>query len=559
MRSLHLGAIVLTLAATACSSGVPVTSDDDANDASGAGAGTTGVGATTGSGGDLGVGGGATTSGTGGDPTTSSGTTSSTTTSGTGGMGGDPTTTSSSSTTSGSGGSTTVCGDGVVEGAEMCDDANLAPNDGCDPFCVTEPGFSCNGAPSICTTICGDGIIAGPEGCDDANSDPKDGCSSACLVEPSYLCDGTPSVCNLTPTAPGDLVITEIMKNPGPTISDTNGEWFEVHNPTATDFDLMGMEIADQGSDSHLIGAHLVVPAGGYAVIGRSTNASLNGGVTVDYVMSGVILGNGTDEIELHQANTLIDAVAYSDASFPDDEGVAMSLSPSADHLANDSGSNWCGASTPFGTASMMGSPGAANASCNIGPPPGWTCSAGFYDNNDGCDCGCGVTDPDCADASSSSCQWCDNTGSCSTVTGCGDINPVDNAICGAPPTWTCNASYYNAADGCDCGCGALDPDCADNSASSCQWCNNSGSCSTVTGCGDIDPTDNTTCTAPATWTCNPNYYNANDGCDCGCGVTDPDCADTMASSCQWCDNVGSCSNTLGCSDIHPTMNAGCL
>lgn len=30
---------------------------------------------------------------------------------------------------------------------------------------------------------------------------------------------------------------------------------------------------------------------------------------------------------------------------------------------------------------------------------------------------------------------------------------------------------------------------------------------------------------AGPTWTCNPSYYNANDGCDCNCGIPDPDCA----------------------------------
>ncbi len=38
----------------------------------------------------------------------------------------------------------------------------------------------------------------------------------------------------------------------------------------------------------------------------------------------------------------------------------------------------------------------------------------------------------------------------------------------------------------------------------------------------------------PAQWTCTPTYYAAADGCDCGCGVVDPDCAGT---TCQydWC------------------------
>ncbi|MDI1482777.1 DUF3455 domain-containing protein [Polyangium sp. y55x31] len=30
--------------------------------------------------------------------------------------------------------------------------------------------------------------------------------------------------------------------------------------------------------------------------------------------------------------------------------------------------------------------------------------------------------------------------------------------------------------------------------------------------------------TAPAGWACSPSYYNGNDGCDCNCGMPDPDC-----------------------------------
>lgn len=30
---------------------------------------------------------------------------------------------------------------------------------------------------------------------------------------------------------------------------------------------------------------------------------------------------------------------------------------------------------------------------------------------------------------------------------------------------------------------------------------------------------------APSAWACPPSYYNATDGCDCNCGVLDPDCA----------------------------------
>ena len=39
---------------------------------------------------------------------------------------------------------------------------------------------------------------------------------------------------------------------------------------------------------------------------------------------------------------------------------------------------------------------------------------------------------------------------------------------------------------------------------------------------------------AEQAWTCDPRYYGAGDGCDCGCGVMDSDCANNSASSCQY-------------------------
>jgi len=45
------------------------------------------------------------------------------------------------------------CGDGLIEGLETCDDANIANGDGCDAFCQIEPGWTCAGEPSSCMLI----------------------------------------------------------------------------------------------------------------------------------------------------------------------------------------------------------------------------------------------------------------------------------------------------------------------------------------------------------------------------------------------------------------------
>ena|GEM_PF-1929065 len=68
-----------------------------------------------------------------------------------------------------------TCGDGVLEGAEQCDDGNDDNGDACLDSCVI--------------ASCGDGVIQGKvEGCDDGNADNGDACLTTC--EPAACGDG---------------------------------------------------------------------------------------------------------------------------------------------------------------------------------------------------------------------------------------------------------------------------------------------------------------------------------------------------------------------------------
>ncbi len=62
----------------------------------------------------------------------------------------------------------------------------------------------------------------------------------------------------------------------------------------------------------------------------------------------------------------------------------------------------------------------------------------------------------------------------------------------GVPDSWSCPQEYYGADDGCDCGCGVVDPDCGGTSGDLCVYCTEEGSC--AQSCDDINPSDNTTC-----------------------------------------------------------------
>lgn len=68
-----------------------------------------------------------------------------------------------------------VCGDGVAEGLEACDDGYTDACGSCDATC-TGPGAG---------SVCGDNqLCPETEECDDGGTDPGDGCSAVCTIEP---------------------------------------------------------------------------------------------------------------------------------------------------------------------------------------------------------------------------------------------------------------------------------------------------------------------------------------------------------------------------------------
>lgn len=92
---------------------------------------------------------------------------------------------------------TAVCGNGVVDAGEACDDANASAGDGC-AACAVNPGYRCTGAPSVCTTVCGDGMIAGGEQCDGSNLSGQS-CISRGFTGGSLSCN--PTLCTFVTSA----------------------------------------------------------------------------------------------------------------------------------------------------------------------------------------------------------------------------------------------------------------------------------------------------------------------------------------------------------------------
>jgi hypothetical protein len=142
--------------------------------------------------------------------------------------------------------------------------------------------------------------------------------------------------------------------------------------------------------------------------------------------------------------------------------------------------------------------------------PEGWTCTPAFFGDHAGCDCGCGAFDPDCADETQA-------------VFGCGDSVSgeavcEEDGTCAAPAGWTCDDDAYGNNVACDCECGVPDPDCLpgpEEQPAPVANCEPDQLCSPQNQC--VDP-------PPDGWTCAPFQYDTGGPCDCECGVYDPDC-----------------------------------
>jgi cysteine-rich repeat protein len=104
----------------------------------------------------------------------------------------------------------------MIKGTETCDDGNGVEGDGCSAQCLDEPGWDCSSgvcvlSPSFDGGIdvgertylrCGDGIVSGAEECDDGETNDGNAygaCASTCTYA-AYCGDGIvngPEECDL--------------------------------------------------------------------------------------------------------------------------------------------------------------------------------------------------------------------------------------------------------------------------------------------------------------------------------------------------------------------------
>lgn len=189
-----------------------------------------------------------------------------------------------------------------------------------------------------------------------ATTTSDDPCDPDPCTAPDTCVDGA-CVGPASPNA-GEVIVNELHPNPD-AVTDEQGEWLELRNLAANPVELQGCELTDQGTDVHPIGSSVVIPAGGFAVLGRAD--ANNGGVTLDYVYgTDFTLGNDGDEVIL-RCGSVIDQVVYG-GSWPFGAGTAAQLTTVAG-ADNDDVANWCEATAPYGDGDL-GTPGSANAGC---------------------------------------------------------------------------------------------------------------------------------------------------------------------------------------------------
>ena len=167
------------------------------------------------------------------------------------------------------------------------------------------------------------------------------------------------------------LVINELMQDPVNAESASWGQWFEVYNYGNAPVDMQGWTIVSAGSSqpNHVIASSVVVPAGGYAVLGRGGDITRNGGVEIDYNYfigsTKTIWLDSKDFLMLvDNTNARVDSVAWT--SMP--HGVTKGLRNAAVENADADGPNWGYSTDTFGQGDF-GTPDANNDPLANSPP----------------------------------------------------------------------------------------------------------------------------------------------------------------------------------------------
>ena len=232
---------------------------------------------------------------------------------------------------------------------------------------TSEPASS-GGGTTVAVPDAGPGAFAAPEVADhdDASTPASDDLPAAPDAGPVGGPDvGGDSVSEVPPTGAA-IVVNEIMYDPKQ-VPDDQGEWIELYNAGAAPVDVAGWRLSD-AFGGHTIAGSVVVPAGGYAVLGAVADPAKNGGYTAQYAYGDAfkLKNSGTDQVILSDpSGAVVDQVTYGvEAPWPAAvPGRSIELqSPGLDNAAPGS---WAVAVAQYGDGDF-GTPGGPNGQ----PPP---------------------------------------------------------------------------------------------------------------------------------------------------------------------------------------------
>lgn len=364
-------------------------------------------------------------------------------------------------------GETSYCGDSIVNDFEECDDGNDSNADFCLNFCVIN--------------VCGDGFDGGiiqNEECDDENLDVGDGCDNLCRVEEC-----------------------------GNGRTDANEDCDDGNTTTeACDYGEVGCQVC---------AADCTDQAGATSFCGDATTDAANG--------EGCDDGNTTTETCVYGEESC--TVCAADCTNQDGQVVGYCGDGVTDagngeqcdgegYCKNDCTTDWtcdfaiygdggscdCGCGIADSDCAGGGCTGAncvaTDGTCNfchdengnqLGDCPGF-CGDGFTEGGEECEPGvtfqgeefcnndCTIIPDKCGNGILEPAEECDGGDGCNDD--CTFVN-----VGGVPASWVCDPSYYGAEaagiwdNDCDCGCGAIDPDCQDDDNWVVKACATPGCC----------------------------------------------------------------------------------
>lgn len=162
---------------------------------------------------------------------------------------------------------------------------------------------------------------------------------------------------------PGDILVSEVMITPL-YIAEWEGEFFEVHNTTDHDIDLINWTFADSDS-TIVVDESVIVAAGGFAVFGVNDDPATNGGVSVDfeYDYDTLNFAYSADQLRIELDDMTVGTVDYGPTW---DVEVGRTLSLDMDFMEFDAtgyASVWCPSISTM-PGGDRGTPGAPNDPC---------------------------------------------------------------------------------------------------------------------------------------------------------------------------------------------------